>query len=59
MRECTAMTHPDTASSYRRTVMTLHPDATIVFNTRRDAAIIFITHPDATIIFIACPDAAS
>jgi hypothetical protein len=25
-RECTVMTHPDTASSYRRTVMTLRPD---------------------------------
>jgi hypothetical protein len=27
MCECTVMTHPDTASSYRCTVMTLHPDA--------------------------------
>jgi hypothetical protein len=29
--ECTVMMHPDTASSYRRTVMTLRPDAIIVF----------------------------
>jgi hypothetical protein len=29
MRECTVMTHPDTASSYRHTVMTLHPDSAL------------------------------
>jgi hypothetical protein len=28
-RECTIMTHPDTALSYRCTVMTLRPDAAL------------------------------
>jgi hypothetical protein len=49
MRECTVMMHPDTALSYRCTVMmppssslrvlTLHPDATIIFMTCPDTVL--------------------
>jgi hypothetical protein len=47
MRECTVMTHPDTALSYRHTVMTLHRLEGAVLTLRPDATVIFMTRPDA------------